>query len=331
MPKAVDTISTILWRLQPKVRYIITQYNILFNTNLEEYYYFLKENGIQDVRRLCEHMSEYLSRYSNINTRYRYMDYNIFNNDHLYFSGKLISIGSIEDIILNRYNMVNNLAGQKIQSALFDTFEQIIGSFEVEKNEPNSKEANFHFVSTNIGSNFFIIQKALSSIEDDNEILKIFKENKESEILKKCKANPSICLLLKNIIVAISEEREYLNSVLMLQDEFNSIILKSKQLKIDDDGVKIIITKDMSEHSIDKLSSGEKQLLTQLTCLLIDSHQRDIFLIDEPEVSFNVLWQEKYIDLLKKCSPKTQFILATHSPSIVSEHTEYLEELKWEN
>ena len=41
--------------------------------------------------------------------------------------------------------------------------------------------------------------------------------------------------------------------------------------------------------------------------------------------------QEKYIDLLKKCSPKTQFILATHSPSIVSEHTEYLEELKWEN
>jgi predicted ATP-binding protein involved in virulence len=43
-----------------------------------------------------------------------------------------------------------------------------------------------------------------------------------------------------------------------------------------------------------------------------------IFIIDEPELSLHLAWQEIFVDSISKASPKTQFILATHSPTIIS-------------
>lgn len=282
---------------------------------------FWRENGNQAVTRLCEQISSFLS-YSH-NRRNRYVEDNIFNYEHIYLQGNKISINNLEEYIIERYDVIKYTAGQKIQSALFETFEKIIDS----KNHDIEKmtEKNISFIKEEINSNYLIITKSLSSIKESNNILKIFTDKSEDQIIQECENNPQICLLLCNIIKAVNTEREYLNSVLLLQNEFNNITANNKNMKIDDKG--IIIDVNGCEHSISELSSGEKQLLTQLTCLIIDSYNRDIFFIDEPEVSFNVMWQEKYIEMLKKCAPDTQFIIATHSPSIVSEHTEYLEEL----
>ena len=74
------------------------------------------------------------------------------------------------------------------------------------------------------------------------------------------------------------------------------------------------------QESIFNLSSGEKQLIILIACLslLEEAKRSHIYIVDEPEVSLHITWQEKFIDALLEASPNTQFILATHSPSIIA-------------
>lgn len=65
-----------------------------------------------------------------------------------------------------------------------------------------------------------------------------------------------------------------------------------------------------------KLSSGEKQIIVMLAQLIFGK-QRDTFIIDEPELSLHLGWQELFVKTLLEASPKTQFIMATHSPTIL--------------
>jgi predicted ATP-binding protein involved in virulence len=42
-----------------------------------------------------------------------------------------------------------------------------------------------------------------------------------------------------------------------------------------------------------------------------------VFIVDEPELSLHIDWQEKFIDAILAANPSVQFILATHSPAII--------------
>jgi len=68
------------------------------------------------------------------------------------------------------------------------------------------------------------------------------------------------------------------------------------------------------------LSSGEIQLIVIIIHLVFCEYQKEqtVFVIDEPELSLHLSWQEKFVDAMTKASPGTQFILATHSPAIIS-------------
>jgi predicted ATPase len=80
---------------------------------------------------------------------------------------------------------------------------------------------------------------------------------------------------------------------------------------------------------LSKLSSGEQQILMLFYSLLFRSERGSVFMIDEPEISLNVLWQEKFIGNLTKVGKVVpmQFILATHSPQIVGAHQHLLRQV----
>ncbi len=80
---------------------------------------------------------------------------------------------------------------------------------------------------------------------------------------------------------------------------------------------------------LSKLSSGEQQILMLFYSLLFRSEPGSVFMIDEPEISLNVLWQERFIDNLTKVGKVVpmQFILATHSPQIVGPHQHLLRQV----
>lgn len=90
----------------------------------------------------------------------------------------------------------------------------------------------------------------------------------------------------------------------------------NKTLRIKKNGEVEIELPNKDISSIYKLSSGEKQIIVMLAQLIFGT-KRKIFIIDEPELSLHLGWQEIFIKTIQKASPETQFILATHSPSII--------------
>ncbi|MDR0546050.1 MAG: AAA family ATPase [Dysgonamonadaceae bacterium] len=67
---------------------------------------------------------------------------------------------------------------------------------------------------------------------------------------------------------------------------------------------------------LEKLSSGEKQLLTILFTVFLMEKEPFIIMMDEPEISLHIGWQQQLIDVIRQLNPDCQLIIATHSPSI---------------
>ncbi len=65
------------------------------------------------------------------------------------------------------------------------------------------------------------------------------------------------------------------------------------------------------------LSSGEKQILVILLTALVQENRPGVMLMDEPEISLHIEWQQRLITLVRTLNPNVQIILCTHSPAIV--------------
>ena len=63
------------------------------------------------------------------------------------------------------------------------------------------------------------------------------------------------------------------------------------------------------------LSSGEKQLI--LILLETFLAKESCILIDEPEISMHIDWQERLVDAMRQLNPSVQIILTTHTPEIM--------------
>lgn len=78
------------------------------------------------------------------------------------------------------------------------------------------------------------------------------------------------------------------------------------------------------------LSSGEYKLLRILKMLCF-SDENTILLLDEPELSLSIYWQEMLLEDILRYSKAKQIIIATQSPNLINEdQLEYLIEVKKE-
>ena len=66
-----------------------------------------------------------------------------------------------------------------------------------------------------------------------------------------------------------------------------------------------------------QLSSGEKQMLAILLTVLVENREPYALLMDEPEISLHIDWQQRLIDLIRELNPHAQIILSTHSPALI--------------
>lgn len=134
---------------------------------------------------------------------------------------------------------------------------------------------------------------------------------------------------LEKIDNIIRYANEYSSNIQRLKEPVNRFVdsvnlffkESRKEIEIDNKGevaIKAINTK--KKFSIFELSSGEKQLIIMLAHIAFNYKNKNssIFIIDEPELSLHISWQELFVDALLKASPNTQYILATHAPAIIA-------------
>lgn len=85
-----------------------------------------------------------------------------------------------------------------------------------------------------------------------------------------------------------------------------------------------IVRNDGMELALDRLSSGEKQIIVLYYDLIFGLENKTILLIDEPEISLHVAWQREMLDDFNKIvflqKDQLSIIIATHSPQLINNH-----------
>lgn len=91
-----------------------------------------------------------------------------------------------------------------------------------------------------------------------------------------------------------------------------------KKIEVDPIGQLSLKRPDNKSISIEGLSSGEKQILIIFANSILRTRKDAIFIIDEPELSLHIGWQEKFIEDIQSIQSDSQYIFATHSPEIIA-------------
>lgn len=106
-----------------------------------------------------------------------------------------------------------------------------------------------------------------------------------------------------------------------------------KTVSIDKNEGIVFLTPDGAPLSPSSLSSGEQHEVVLLYQLLFKVKPHSLILIDEPELSLHIAWQEQFLKDLAQITSLSDFdvLIATHSPQIISDRWDLTVELTGPN
>ena len=264
-----------------------------------------------DLSAFSEELSAFLRQKNIQRNRIRSNSVTDFNNHHVYLPK--IDLSDIENLLLHKYREARSETTKRIQNALFETLSTIIedNTKHYNENPPDNFESLIEKYKNRI-------EEALTDISDNPLKEKIIQRLVSNQNEK----NNILDFLIHNMIKELENEKQLLISINSAIDSFNEHLSKNKRLVITSEEIYINIKG--VKYPIDILSSGEKHIFTFLALINVVGNTRDFLIIDEPEISLNVSWQRSILSLLKKIAPKTQIIVASHSPLISKNMTESL-------
>lgn len=109
------------------------------------------------------------------------------------------------------------------------------------------------------------------------------------------------------------------DDMMKFRDTINKLFSKAhKKIEFSDKGGFLI--RDDKQMIVDpeKLSSGEKKMLIFLYKVYLSNKRPFVFLLDEPELSLSIKWQQYLIEILLDFNPNCQLFIVTHSPNIAT-------------
>ena len=115
---------------------------------------------------------------------------------------------------------------------------------------------------------------------------------------------------------------ELSDKIELLKRIINERFIPHKSLEINKDKGFIFITSIGNELAPSDLSSGEQHELVLLYELLFKVPAGSLVLIDEPELSLHIAWQQKFLEDLLAITDiaKLDVLIATHAPDIIHHH-----------
>lgn len=192
------------------------------------------------------------------------------------------------------------------RARIIDTVEVFFGRVrEVAQRLPSEKELRAITTNASIDENIIKTLQEWSAIEPQ-----VHQINRLVRLIEQY--NAQVLHIFKPI-------EQYLNS---LNDFFAH---SGKRVVFDASGSLGVWVEDKWEpRPITGLSSGERQIVVILTHLSFNrqAQRANVLIIDEPELSLHLRWQELFVDAVTAASPNLQLILATHSPSIIRSRVE---------
>lgn len=153
--------------------------------------------------------------------------------------------------------------------------------------------------------------------ETDKELLM----QKITEIRQKTRGQPSaeqryLGMFVERLLAGHKQVAERERPLRSFADIVSQYLAPSKRVSLTDQGISIFGDDGTTPLSLEKLSSGEKQVVAVFAYLLLSDQRDFIFIIDEPELSLSVPWQKRFIPDLINTGHCSQLIAVTHSPFV---------------
>ncbi len=238
-----------------------------------------------------------------------------------------ISMEVIEELLVTRVNYAKKISSSKVIKALFDTFADACDS-NVSNEDINIETEEYRKLLLDNRDRLITALKSEENNTIIERIIKILENAGDNQEIVGSGNNLLLRKLIFNMIQELNHESETLRSINKLLEVYNEYIGPDKYLEISDEAAVVKFKDSNDSHNIDALSSGEKHLLVLLTVFVIEGSKRQLFMVDEPEISLNMKWQKKLLPLLHELAPTAEIIVASHSPSIAHENSQYLVELE---
>jgi predicted ATP-binding protein involved in virulence len=128
----------------------------------------------------------------------------------------------------------------------------------------------------------------------------------------------SVTNMMSESSVTIESVREIFNSRNKLQDILDDFFSQTgKKVNREKGDLEFIFGIDGKSHPCSDLSAGEKQLVLILLTVFMQGGKPSILIMDEPEISLHVDWQQKLLERILNLNPNCQVIVSTHSPSMI--------------
>ena len=191
----------------------------------------------------------------------------------------------------------SKLTGQML-SLFLNGFRKIQDS-EIEELDENTIKIILHRVGDNIPQ------------KDKDGILKLLKDK------AKLKEKKDLVSFIFKLIDIYNEHKHLDDKIKNFRDVCNEYLV-DKQFRYDESSVDLDIYRNGTDEKVEinKLSSGEKQIISIFSKIYLEKTENLIVLFDEPELSLSLPWQKRLLpDIMN--SEKCKFLLAvTHSPFI---------------
>jgi predicted ATPase len=135
--------------------------------------------------------------------------------------------------------------------------------------------------------------------------------------------------LVSSVEAYVDEYYTLAESIVVFIDIINDLFI-NKEIFLNETNDLNIRMNNGTSIPINKLSSGEEQLLIIFYRLLFQTDAGSLAIIDEPEISLHVSWQQRMGSIFSDIARlrNLQIIVATHSPQIIHDDWDLAAELK---
>lgn len=207
-------------------------------------------------------------------------------------------VSELREMLSERvFGFQNNF--QRLDSKLIDMLLRGEGQ-EISESEYKTRAGKLTVVMEELTSYGLTNRQALPEYQADNaKVLDVFLQQMEEKLRYYDHLLPLVRLFNKNI-----QQKSFANKTIKLSPQHGLRI-------VSDNGDNL---------SADLLSTGEQNQIVLLYDLIFKTPKGSILLIDEPESSLHVAWQNDFVSDMQTIAKikELQIVVATHSPIIVS-------------
>lgn len=138
---------------------------------------------------------------------------------------------------------------------------------------------------------------------------------------------PQVAPVIETFLMGATRKMAVLDDLAAKLSEFRRFIdrrfSRKRAVLSRDSGLRFEL-EDGTEIRPAELSSGEQQITVLAYEILFKTSPSTLVLVDEPELSLHVLWQDTLIEDLQGMGSASglQFLMATHAPAILANHPE---------